>query len=79
VADALNMIPLAAPTAIFLFDDQCRASSCDAGSTVAGEPTLATCELENARFLQVKATDGRLIDLGLPLVAFTSSLSLSLD
>ena len=77
VADALNMIPLAAPTAIFLFDDQCRASSCDAGSTVAGEPTLATCELENARFLQVKATNGRLIDLGWPLMAFTPSLSLS--
>ena len=58
MADALNMIPLAAPTAIFLVDDQCRASSCDAGSTVAGEPTLATCELEKARFLQVLAIDG---------------------
>ena len=46
------------PNTLAGFDDQCRASSCDAGSTVAGEPTLATCELEKARFLQVLAIDG---------------------
>jgi len=53
VADAVNMLAHhATPHTQLVFDDQCNAAACNATSTVAGEPTLATCELERAGFLQ---------------------------
>ena len=56
VADALHSLRIAVPSAVWLFDDQCDPSQCDAESTVAGEPTLATCDLMRSRVMQPHPT-----------------------
>lgn len=52
VADTLHLMRHAQPGALWLFDDQCDPRACDAASIVAGEPTLATCDLERSRLLE---------------------------
>jgi hypothetical protein len=51
VADAVQLARHARPHALYLFDDQCDVSKCDATSFTPLYPTIATCELERAAFM----------------------------
>ena len=46
--DALNLVPKASPDALFLFDDQCAPTACEARLVTPAEPTLASCDLVRA-------------------------------
>lgn len=50
--DAVNLMPKSRPGALFLFDDQCLPSSCEAHNLYSLGPTLATCDLVKAASLR---------------------------
>jgi hypothetical protein len=53
LSDALNFAQLAQPSALYLFDDQCDPKMCGAHTIYQLPPTLATCDLAEARFMRL--------------------------
>jgi hypothetical protein len=48
LSDTVNFMRKAAPSALYLFDDQCNPSNCSGNAGVAAQPSLATCDMVKA-------------------------------
>jgi len=56
VMDFLHLVHKSHPATLFIFDDQCNPTACDAINAVPGEPTLATCDLVSSQLLEPLVT-----------------------